>query len=384
MIYLDNSATTALCPAALDAVRDAFVHYGNPSSLHSLGLEAEERKAAAKDAILASLGARGGKHERVIFTSGGTEANNLAVFGTARAKNFHFRPRIVTTDSEHACVMGPTEQLEKEGFEIVRLHTVGGRIDEDELLDAIDSRTVLLSIMRVNNETGAVYDVRSCFQLAKRQNPGVICHTDAVQGYLKTDIQLKRDNIDMITISSHKIHGPKGCGALVVSDEILRSKKLAPIIVGGGQEGGLRSGTENMPGICGFSAAISDGYPVWKERADKMDILRRYLIDRLPDGYRANLPSNASPNIISITSPHIKSETMLHYLSSVGICVSSGSACSSHGAHGSFSLTAFGLDAMDADCTIRVSLCHTNTTADIDALLSALDDAGKNLIRVKK
>ncbi len=380
-IYLDNSATTALTPNVRQAMLAAFDCYGNPSSLHSMGQSAEQMMEDARQNVLDAMGLSK-KDYHVIFTSGGTEANNLALFGTLNAKN-HGNPRIITTDSEHPCILEPAKALEAQGVEVVRLSTKHGAIDPNEMLDAINHRTVLLSIMHVNNETGAVYDIPNLFRMAKAQKSDLICHTDAVQAFLKIPFRADRALCDLVSISSHKIHGPKGAGALVVSKDILKRRALAPILLGGGQEKGLRSGTENTICIAGFGAAAKEGAANLKENYYKMTALRDYLLSNLPSEVRANNPIKASCHILNITLPGIKSETMLHFLSGYGCYVSSGSACSSNGKGGSYVLRAFGLCDKEADTSIRISLNPDITTEDLDYFLSCLQTGLDTLVRMK-
>ena len=325
MIYFDNGATTPLCAGAIERMREAVGLFGNPSSAHLAGRRAEELEERARSAILKALNAPKEKYS-LIFTSGGTEGNNLAVFGTAYAKK-HRNPKILVTDSEHPCILEPCKRLEGEGFRVARIPTRGGAIDEEAFFAEMDGDVILVSFMTVNNETGAVYDVRPLFEAAKRINPRVLCHTDGVQAFLKIPFTAKSAGADMITVSAHKVHGPKGCGALIVSNDVLRRKALLPRLVGGGQEGGLRSGTENTIGIAGFYGAVEERSARFEEDAKRMEELRAYVLARLPDGVTANIPERHAPHILSVTLPHIKSETMLNYLSERGICVSAGSAC---------------------------------------------------------
>ncbi|MBE6543159.1 MAG: cysteine desulfurase [Ruminococcaceae bacterium] len=382
IIYLDNSATTSICPEAIDAMKSAFECYANPSSLHFFGHNAEKMISEARKNIASSLGIRNNSHS-VIFTSGGTEANNIAVTGVALAKNYK-KPRIILSNSEHACVMEPSKRLSESGFEVIHIPTSNGIFDFNAFTEAMNENTVLVSVMLVNNETGAIYDVKKVFDYARRINPSVVCHTDAVQGYLKVKFTLSSIGTDMITISSHKIHGPKGVGALVVKNELLKSKKIRPLVIGGGQELDLRSGTENTVGIAGFGAAAKVGFECFDRDFAYMNDCRNYLLDKLPDFVIVNNPEKHAPHIISITVPNIKSETMLHFLSSRGICVSSGSACSSHGKHGSYVLKAFGLDDSAADCTLRVSISHLTTKDQLDALCDALIEGNNTLIKIKR
>ena len=244
----------------------------------------------------------------------------------------------------------------------------------------------MASMMLVNNETGAVYDIANVFTRIKKKYPSAVCHCDAVQGLFKVKLSATALNADYISISGHKIHAPKGIGALWVSDRIIKERLLVPRIYGGGQEDGFRSGTENTIGISAFAAAAEEGMKTLAEDVQKMSQLREYAMDKLTsvsDELRFNVPQKCAPHILSVTLPRIKSETMLHFLSLHGICVSSGSACSSHSNKPSQSLIAFGLTPFDADCTVRISFSKYNTEADVDALAKALDEGLSKLIRIK-
>lgn len=382
MIYLDNGATTPLCVGAKEKMAEAMTAFGNPSSLHFMGLAAKDLKEQTRALLYKALNARKEQYE-IFFTSGGTEANNLAVFGVARAKN-HKNPKIIISDSEHPCIDEPCRRLENEGFTVVRLSTRGGQIDINAFLSTMDEQTILVSIMSVNNETGAIYPVKELFSAAKRINPRVICHTDAVQAFTKIPLSPTLTGADMITVSAHKIHGPKGCGALIVNKEILKRRALLPLICGGGQEGAMRSGTENVIGIAGFGGALAEITPKMQENAEKMRELRAYLLENLPREISPNLPKRPAPHVLSITLPQIKSETALHALSSKGICVSNGSACSSNGGgHKNTVLSAFGLSEKQADSTLRISFSAENTKEDVNALVLALQDCVSNLVRFK-
>ena len=244
-IYLDNSATTPICEEAKIKMNEAMECYGNPSSLHSKGFDSSKLITDARNKILASLFVRNGKPENLIFTAGGTEADNLALVGVAYAKTRRAN-RIITTDSEHSAIENTLKALENDGFEVVRLSTKNGVIDIDEFKSVMNKNTLIVSIMHVNNETGAVYNIKDCFKLAKQVNPDVVTHTDAVQSYMKLKVSPTELCADLISISAHKIHGPKGIGALYISPDVIKKKQLKPIIYGGGQERGMRSGTENV------------------------------------------------------------------------------------------------------------------------------------------
>ncbi len=386
-IYLDNSATTRISEEALERYievsRSAF---GNPSSLHGLGFEAEKIMNAARASILNSLSAKGSD---VIFTASGSEANNLAILGRAYSKERYRRgAKIITTEGEHASVAAPLERLEKEGFKLAYIPTKDGRLDLDVLRRELTADTVLITMMMVNNETGALYDIPAVSKLMRERCPDSLLHVDATQSYLKVPFTKTSLGADMITLSSHKIEGPKGVGALVIDSRVKKLRGLSPMILGGGQEGGYRSGTENVPGISAFGVAAELGFRSLRERFYKMDALRSYLIDSLKEDATLSeisptLPESHAPHILNITLPKIKSETMLHFLSSEGIYVSSGSACSSNGTHLSSALTAYGRSAEDADYSIRISLSARNEKEDIDALTAALKTGLSRLSRVK-
>ncbi len=385
-VYLDNSATTKISSEALEKYNRVSTEiYGNPSSLHAMGLFAEKELDAARSALLTSLG---DKTAQVVFTASGSEANNLAITGRAFAKErFRRGCRIITTEGEHASVTAPMENLAAYGFEVVKISTRGGIIDLEELSAALTKNTVLVSVMHVNNETGALYNIPAVSRLVHSLAPEALLHVDATQSYLKFPFTKKMLGADMITVSSHKIEGPKGVGALVIDSAVIKSRGLSPIILGGGQEMGLRSGTENVPAVAAFGTAISQGMAHLSENEAKMRALRDMLITRIESelpSISITRPPLSAPHILNITLPSIKSETMLHYLSSLGIFVSSGSACSSNSAHTSSALTAFGRTEAEADCSIRISFSHNNTEDDVDALCRALADGISRLARIKR
>ena len=383
-IYLDNSATTMLSDAAKQKAAEAIEKYGNPSSLHIIGLEAEKLISEARRSILAALGSK--NKGVLVFTSCGTEATSLALFGTAFAKERREANRILTTDSEHPSVSKAMERLEKQGFEIIKIPTKSGVLDLSALEAALDKKIFLASFMMVNNETGAQYDVAKAFSMIKAKYPNAITHCDAIQGFLKTPFTPERIGADLVSISGHKVHAPKGVGALYISNEMIKQKKIVPFLVGGGQESGFRSGTENVIGISAFGGATADIYSRMIDTVAHISALRSYALEKLSSlDVRANIPAGkAAPHIINITLPSIKSETMLHYLSAKGIFVSSGSACSSHSATPSSALIAFGVDAKSADCSLRISLSEYNTKEDIDALTDALSEGIKTLVKIKR
>ncbi len=386
-IYLDNSATTRISDVALKKYNETSLEcFGNPSSLHSLGFDAEKELRYAREAVLDSIGAKAGS---VIFCSSGSEANNLAILGRAYSKERYKRgAKIITTDSEHASVAEPIKKLEKEGFKVAYIPTKNGVIDLDALNEELTDDVILVSIMQVNNETGALYDIKSAASLIKAKCRDALLHVDATQSYMKLPISQRTLGADMITLSSHKIHGPKGVGALFVTSDVIKARSLSPIVFGGGQEGGMRSGTENVPGIAAFGAAIREGQKNLAENSKKMAALREYLLEKLTRDpafaeISPTLPESHSPHILNITLPKIKSETMLHFLSSEGVFVSSGSACSSNSSHKSSALIAYGRSVAEADSSIRISLSADNTKEDIDAFVDALQLGLKRLARIR-
>lgn len=385
MIYLDNSATTSLSAEARAAMLEAMDNFANPSSLHKAGQSAQKILTSARKSVASALGIRFVQPGQIIFTSGGTEANNTAIFGTVYAKKRRISNRIISTDSEHPSVENALKRLEADGFEVIRISTKGGKLDLDAYKEALKTPPVLVTMMMVNNETGAVYDVSRAFDMAKKSCKDTVTHCDAVQGFLKCKFNPTAIHADLVSISSHKIHGPKGVGALYVDPQIIKAKQIVPLIYGGEQENSFRPGTENTVGIAGFGAAAEEGANRLSENILSITELKKYAIDRiLGTGAFVNLPEGeAAPHVISIRLPDIKSETMLHYLSANDICVSSGSACSSHSRKTSRALLAFGLAEREADCTIRVSLCESNTREDIDALCDALAKGIETLVRIK-
>ena len=387
-IYLDNAATTKIRPEAMaEYVRVSENIWGNPSSLHSRGSDAERVLTESKQTILNTLGA---KDAEIVFTASGTEANNLAIFGHAFSKErYKNGAKIITTAGEHASVTSPYEELKKQGFKVVTLSTKNGEIDIAELTRELTRDVILVSVMMVNNETGAVYNIPLIARTLKGKCPEALLHVDATQGYMKIPFTKAGIGADLITVSSHKIEGPKGVGALIIDKDVIKKRGLAPVIYGGGQALGLRSGTENVPGVAAFAKAATLAHAEIKDSVAKMNSLRERLIDRITTDERLSeisltLPKNHAPHILNLTLPSIKSETMLHYLSSEGIYVSSGSACSSNGGHLSSALTAYGRSDSEADSSIRVSFSHTNSEEDVDALVEALAAGLSKLARIRR
>ncbi|MBQ8578116.1 MAG: cysteine desulfurase [Clostridia bacterium] len=394
MIYFDNSATTKPSAACTDAMMQVLTEaWGNPSSRHTMGVEAHKILATARQQIFSALGVRAmnAKDENLIFTASGTEADNLAVLGTARAKKALAGGKCITTDAEHPAVLRPFSVLENEGFRTAYIHTKNGVFDMEQFRREMTPDTFLISVMLVNNETGAVNDIRAISDYAKSVNPECIVHTDAVQGFLKIPFTPQSLGADLVTVSAHKIHGPKGVGALYISPYLIKRRAVSPVIFGGGQESDFRSGTENLPGIAGFGAAAAAGSASIQDDIAHMTALRDYIAQKLSadetlSAVRVNLPQSEmrAPHILSIRLPKIKSETMLNYLSGRGIAISSGSACSAQSGRISNALLCFGLSESDADTTLRISLCPENTTGEADIFLDALRMGIKMLARMKR
>lgn len=379
MIYLDNSATTEVSESAAKKMQIAAQQvWGNPSSLHEPGLAAARLVNESRENILAALGVKDKRAGKLIFCGSGTEANNLAIFGTAYAKKHPPKKRIITDDSQHPSVLAPLKRLEENGFEIIRIPTAGGRLDTDMLVSAVNDNTILVTVMLVNNETGSRYDIERAFRSAKAVNPNVVCHTDAVQGFMKIKFTPESTGADLITLSGHKLHAPKGIGALYISQDILRAKKIIPWILGGGQEDGYRSGTENVPAIAAFGEAVKANFNI-----DAVESVRKRILSNISPEIRPNIPAIYAPHIISLTLPGIKSETAMHFLSSRGIYVSNGSACSSRSRHMSSTLLSYGLSKKETDCTIRVSLCGKESLEDADAFCDAVNECVRKIIRIK-
>jgi len=382
-IYFDNSATTPVSERAVRKALEAMTEaWGNPSSVHGKGVEAERLVTEARTRLVRALGVKNPRMGSLFFTGSGTEADNMAITGVLQAKSFRGTPRVIATDSEHPAVLNPLREAELRGVEVIRLGTQGGVIDLDELSDALTPNTVLLSLMRVNNETGAIYNVKDAFALAKEKCPDIVTHCDAIQGFTKLDCDPKKLNADLVSVSGHKIGAPKGIGALWCDGTLLTKKKITPIIFGGGQENGYRSGTENVPGIVAFGEAAWERSETQAADMAHVTSLREALLMALPMGVFVNTPKEQYlPHIISLTVPGIKSEVLVRALSAEGIYLSAGSACSSKKLKTSTALTAFGLAPEAADSTVRVSLSHRNTVEETAIFCEALRSAMARLAR---
>lgn len=371
-IYLDNSSTTKVCREAADKAYEMMTScYGNPSSLHALGFAAEREITQARSRIAQSMGVR---PEEITFTSGGTEADNMAVFGAAKQKKKQGN-RIVTTAVEHPAVLEPMRQLEKEGFEVIYLRPDGqGHISPEQIREAIDNRTILVSMMLVNNEVGTIFPVEEAARAIARCKAPALLHVDAVQAYGKIPVRPLRLKADLVTISAHKIHGPKGIGALYQA----RTSHIPARTFGGGQERNFRPGTEATPLIAAFGEAVRVLPDLSGQRAKIAELNRlcRTGLLQLP-GVVLNSPEDALEYVLNFSTCSVRSETMLHFLASKGISVSSGSACSK--AKPSHVLEAMGLSHERIDTSIRVSFSRENTEEDVKEFLDALKEGIQTL-----
>lgn len=371
IVYLDNSSTTKPCQAAIDGVNRAMTDcWGNPSSLHRIGLEAELAVNEARETVAKSLHCRA---DEIIFTGSGTEANNTALMSVLA--NHRRGKRIITTEIEHPSVLETVKRLEAMGYEVIRLKPDrGGRILLDDLKNALNGDTLLVSIMLVNNEIGSVQPISEAVALTKKYAPNALFHCDAVQGYGKLPINAGRLGVDMLSASGHKIHGPKGIGFLYCKKGV----HISPFITGGGQERGMRSGTESVPLICGLKGAVDElsNISLCLKNQQKLYEYTKSKLSKL--GFvKINSQDGGLPYIMNISVPGYRSETLLHFLESRGIFVSSGSACSK--GHISYVLKEVGLTSELIDSALRLSFSRYNTEEDIDLLCTALKDASTKL-----
>ncbi len=366
MIYLDNSATTKPCKEAVEAMTAALTElWANPSALYDFGIDAAKALRSARAKVAAALGA---EPDRIFFTSGGTEADNWALMGAA--KRFGKKKKhIVTTAIEHHAVLNCVKELEAQGYEVTYLQPESdGTITLEALKTALRKDTFLVSVMMVNNEVGSVMPIAQMAKLTHKLCPDAIFHTDAVQGFLKVPFQAKTLGADLITVSSHKVHGPKGAGALYISP---RMKSFPPLLYGGGQENGYRSGTEAMPAIAGFAAACAAAKETIQEDINKEKSLLENLIKQINalDGVRIN-GCHQAPHILSLSVPGIPTQNIINILQDAGICVSAGSACAK--GHRSHTLTAMGLAPEVMDSSFRVSLSKETTQEDLNTLVTTI------------
>lgn len=375
IVYLDNSATTVVCEeAAKKALYIMTEKYGNPSSLHTLGFEASKELETARDTVASSLGVSSAE---MFFTSGGTESNNMALFGTVAALRRRGN-RIVTTAVEHSSVIEAAEKLKKDGFDVVFLAPdETGTVPKERFLNSVNSDTILVSVMAVNNETGATQDIGAAHNAIVKSGAPALLHCDAVQGFGKIALKPQKLGIDLMSVSAHKIHGPKGVGALYIR----KGARIIPLHYGGEQERKIRPGTEALPLICAFGEAVKALPPINKEYEyiKKLWEHCRKRVSDIPNVY-INSPENALPYILNISAVGVRSETMLHYLAESGVYVSSGSACSK--GKKSHVLSAMGLLPERIDSAIRISFSRFNTAEDIEIFAEKLSEGMKILCRV--
>ena len=367
MIYLDNSATTRPCKEAVEAMTNALtVTWANPSALYGFGIEAAHDLRLARTSLAKAMGA---EPDRIFFTSGGTEADNWAVFSTVKRLGKRGK-HIITTAIEHHAVLGCMKELELQGYEVTYLQPDSlGNISLESLKAALRKDTILVSIMMVNNEVGSVMPIEKMAKLTHKLCPDAIFHTDAVQGFLKVHFAAKTLGADLITVSSHKIHGPKGAGALYISP---RLKSFPALLLGGGQEGGYRSGTEATPAIMGFAAAAAAGAATFREDIAREKELLQGLIEKLCklDAVKINGAHDA-PHILSLSIPGVPTQNSINILQDAGICVSAGSACAK--GHRSHTLTAMNLKPEVMDGSFRVSLCRDTTEEELNKLVEVIE-----------
>ena len=366
MIYLDNSATTRPFDEVIDKMSACMrEEYFNPSAVYAPAMLAGRILTETREAIASQLGGR----VKVVFTSGGTEADNLALLGTARAlrgRKGHF----ITTKVEHLAILETAAELERLGHSVTYIGVdEEGTVDVDALVDAVREDTALVSVMQVNNEVGAVMPIEEISRRVKEKNPRTLIHVDGVQGFMRVPMHMNRMGVDLYSLSGHKIHGPKGIGALAMSD---RARPLC-IAFGGGQENGLRSGTENVPGIAGLGQAVRAFARLDDPASDMMELkmrLRDGILQAVPDA-KVNGPTGGAPHILNVTFP-VKGEVLLHALEGAGILCSTGSACASHKKSASHVLTAMGVPDKEIDGALRFSLCPMNTPEEIDETVAQI------------
>ena len=366
MIYLDNSATTKPCKEAVEAVMNAMTeNWSNPSSLYHFGMEGAKLMRSARAKVAAALGA---EPDRVFFTSGGTEADNWAVFSSVKRMGKRGK-HIITTAVEHPAILNCMKELETQGYEVTYLQPDSlGYVSLDALKAALRKDTILVSVMMVNNESGTVMPIAQMAKLTHRICPDAIFHTDAVQGFLKVPFQAKTLGADLISISSHKVHGPKGAGALYISP---RLKSFPARAIGGGQESGYRSGTEGTPAIFGFAAACEASKATFPEDIQRESAMIHDLAEKLCklDGVVIN-GAHQAPHILNIAIPGIPTQNSINILQDAGICVSAGSACAK--GHRSHVMVAMGLAPEVIDSSFRVSICKDTTQAELDKLAEVI------------
>ena len=375
MVYLDNSATTKPSKKSVQYINNALEKtWGNPSSLHTVGIEAE---MIVNDARIAAARSIGASDTEIVFTGSGTESNNTAIMSALYKKSSG--NKIITTAIEHPSILETVKRLEDDGFNVIRLPIkADGKIDLEDLRREVDSKTVLVSIMLVNNEIGTVQPISEAVEIVKTANPRALFHTDAVQGYGKLSINVKTLGADLISFSGHKIHGPKGIGFLYIK----KGTSIKPFITGGGQEKGMRSGTESVPMIAGLHGAIDDLQDI-RKNYDKINEIKNYAKEIFSQSgiIKINSPEDSIPYILNISVEGYRSETLLHFLEMKEIYVSSGSACAKGEA--SYVLSALGLSRSRSDSALRLSFSRDTKKEDIDSCLEALKLATTKLRKSK-
>ena len=371
-VYLDNSATTRCLESVADIVRKTMLEdYGNPSSKHLKGVEAERYLKESREIIAKTLKVN---EKEIYFTSGGTESNNWALVGAAMA-NRRRGNRIITTAVEHAAVLQPMLYLQEQGFDVTFLPVDRyGRIRLEALEEALTEDTILVSVMYVNNEVGAAEPISEVRRLMNAKAPDALLHVDAIQAYGKYRILPKKEGIDLLSVSGHKIHGPKGIGFLYINEKV----KIIPQILGGGQQSGMRSGTDNVPGIAGLGVAAARIYENLDENVEHMYQLKEHIAEGLSEieDIRINgMPfREGAPQILSISVMGVRSEVLLHALEDKGIYISAGSACSSHKRKPSATLSAMGMSKDQIESTVRLSFCEENTMEEADYFLQTMKE----------
>lgn len=381
-VYLDNSATTRCLPEAAALMTHILCEdYGNPSSMHKKGVESEKYVRYAKETLAKCMKVQ---EKEILFTSGGTESDNIALIGGAYA-NHRAGRHIITTRIEHPAVLQTCAFLEEQGFQVTYLPVdEKGVIRLSDLEKAMTRNTILVSIMHTNNEIGSVQPIEQAGELIKRMNPNTLFHVDAVQGFGKFRIYPKRMHVDLLAASAHKIHGPKGVGFLYISEKA----KVRPIIFGGGQQKGMRSGTENVPGIAGMAKAVEIIFNDFDAKIDYLYYIRERFIKGVSsiDGIKINGPEgrDGAPHVVSVSIQGVKSEVMLHALEEKGIYVSAGSACSSNHPAPSATLKAIGIEKQYLDATLRFSFSLFTTEAEIDYTIQCMRELLPTLRRYTK
>lgn len=369
-VYLDNSATTQCLPSVAALMTKIMCEdYGNPSSMHRKGVESEKYIRYAKETIAKTLKVQ---EKEILFTSGGTESDNIALIGTAFA-NYRAGNHIITTGIEHPAVLQTCAYLEKQGFQVTYLPVdANGVVRLADLENAMTDQTILVSMMHTNNEIGSVQPIVEAGALIKRINPNTVFHVDAVQGFGKFRIYPKKMNIDLLSVSAHKIHGPKGVGFLYINEKV----KVKPILFGGGQQKGMRSGTENVPGIAGMALAIEEIYKDFDEKIDYLYAIKERFINGLAniEGVKVNglTGRDSAPHVVSVSIAGIRSEVMLHALEDKGIYISAGSACASNKPAISATLKGIGVEKQYLDSTLRFSFSVLTTEEEIDYTLQQM------------